>query len=92
MVYFIKIIGLFIVLITTALSYGQRDYGRIPNLPKESLETKESDDSYRPFDFNLTVKNMHLWRGYRVTDEAMTAANVYYESKNRKFKAGLWEV
>jgi len=58
MVYFIKIIGLFIVLITTALSYGQRDYGRIPNLPKESLETKESDDSYRPFDFNLTVKNM----------------------------------
>lgn len=90
MIRFIKIIGLFMVLNTTALSYGQKDYGRILNLPKENLETKEDNDSYRPFNFNLTVKNMHLWRGYRVTDEAMTAANVYYESKNGKFKAGLW--
>jgi hypothetical protein len=90
MIHFIKTIGFFIVLFTTVLFYGQRDYGRIPNLPKDSLETKEDNDSYRPFNFNLTVKNMHLWRGYRVTDEAMTAANVYYESKNGKFKAGLW--
>ncbi len=55
---------------------------------EDSLNKKET--SYKPFEFSLTVKNMHLWRGYRVTDEAMTAANVYYTSKNGKFEAGLW--
>jgi hypothetical protein len=86
----IKIIGFFITLIATTLSYGQRDYGGIPDLSVDSLETESAKEIYRPFDFNLTVKNMHLWRGYRVTDEAMTATNVYYISKDRKFKAGLW--
>jgi len=42
MIHFIKIIGLFLVLFTTVLSYGQRDYRKIPDLPKDSLETKKA--------------------------------------------------
>lgn len=45
---------------------------------------------YKPFDFNLQVKNMHLWKGLRVTDAPMTAADIHYISKNGKFKAGVW--
>lgn len=90
MIHFKRITGLFLVLMTTSLSYGQSDYRRIPNLPIDRLATEKTEELYRPIDFKLTVKNMHLWRGYRVTDEAMTAANVYYASKNGKFKAGLW--
>ncbi|SFU75119.1 hypothetical protein SAMN05216480_11934 [Pustulibacterium marinum] len=53
-------------------------------------KNEEKVEKYQPFNFNLQVKNMHLWRGYRVTDAPMTAADVNYLSKNGKFKAGLW--
>ena len=88
MLYKIRISGLILFLCTSTFMFGQGDYQPIPDLlPEDSLQTKKT---YRPFEFNLTVKNMHLWRGYRVTDEAMTAANVYYVSKDGNFKAGLW--
>jgi hypothetical protein len=88
MIYYFRLLGVFLLLSVNLLC-AQRDYQPIPDLlPKDSLENKQ--EPYRPFEFNLTVKNMHLWRGYRVTDEAMTAANVYYASKNGKFEAGLW--
>ena len=80
MLYKIRISGLILFLCTSTFMFGQGDYQPIPDLlPEDSLQTKKT---YRPFEFNLTVKNMHLWRGYRVTDEAMTAANVYYVSKD----------
>tara|TARA_R110002051_G_scaffold118169_1_gene191951 strand:+ start:8868 stop:9638 length:771 start_codon:yes stop_codon:yes gene_type:complete len=46
--------------------------------------------SYKPIDFNLQVKNMHLWRGLRVTDAPMTGALLHYTSKNGKLDAGFW--
>lgn len=59
---------------------------------KSMGNTTEEKDSvvYKPFLFNLQVKNMHLWRGYRVTDSPMTAGDVHYISENGKLKAGLW--
>jgi hypothetical protein len=84
----LKLLALVLFALVYLSTNAQRDYQPIPDLlPQDSLDTKEK---YRPVDFNLTLKNMHLWRGYRVTDEAMTAANVYYQSKNGKFEAGLW--
>lgn len=50
----------------------------------------DSESSYQPFQFNLDVKNMHLWRGYKVTNNAMTALNAFYTTKNERFTAGLW--
>ncbi|TRX62625.1 hypothetical protein FNH22_00595 [Fulvivirga sp. M361] len=61
---------------------------------QENTETSEAEtseqDTYHPFDFNLQVKNMHLWRGFRVTDAPMTGARVHYTSRNGKFDAGFW--
>ncbi|HIB36610.1 hypothetical protein [Mesonia sp.] len=55
---------------------------------EEKLEEKEDEDKL--FHFNLQLKNMHLWRGYHVTNSPVTAADVNYTSKNGFFKAGLW--
>ncbi|HEX7367794.1 MAG TPA: hypothetical protein VF273_11890 [Pelobium sp.] len=53
-------------------------------------DTLEKNDSYKPVNLNLTIKNMHLWRGYRVTSGAMSAVDLNYQSKNQHFKAGIW--
>lgn len=52
--------------------------------------TEEAGKSYEPIQLNLEIKNMHLWRGYRVTSGGMTGVNLNYQSRNQKFKAGLW--
>ncbi|MFL9483246.1 hypothetical protein ACI6Q2_10760 [Chitinophagaceae bacterium LWZ2-11] len=51
----------------------------------------QSDTSkYQPIDFNLQVKNMHLWRGLKVTNAAMTDVDIHYITKDGSFKAGVW--
>lgn len=62
---------------------------------QENVEQTESEEAtenttYKAFDFNLQVKNMHLWRAFRVTDAPMTGAHVSYVSRNGKFGAGFW--
>ncbi|MAG85829.1 MAG: hypothetical protein CMB97_00215 [Flavobacteriaceae bacterium] len=59
-------------------------------LLEEIKQDTVQNELYKPFDFNLQVKNMHLWRGFRVTDAPMTAADVSFKSKNGKIKAGIW--
>ena len=54
----------------------------------EIIDSTSND--YKPFDFNLQLKNMHLWKGLRVTDAPMTAADINYTSRDGRFKAGLW--
>lgn len=48
------------------------------------------EKTYKPIDLNLQLKTMHLWRGYRVTDAAMSAATLAYTSRDGKFQAGFW--
>jgi len=56
----------------------------------ESQNSEAEPDNYQPFDFDLQIKNMHLWRGYKVTQAAMTGVDVHYSSRNGKFSAGIW--
>ncbi|MNZ81640.1 hypothetical protein D3C78_1003160 [compost metagenome] len=49
-----------------------------------------SQSEYKPIDFTLQLKNMHLWRGYTVTNTPMTAVDLHYNSKNNHFSAGVW--
>jgi hypothetical protein len=41
-------------------------------------------------DMHLQVKNMHLWRGYAVTESPMTALDVAYVCPSKNFKIGVW--
>ena len=50
----------------------------------------DKKSEYKPFQFHLTLKNMHLWRGFRSTDEALSTAELYYISKDKHFTAGFW--
>ncbi|WP_031428333.1 hypothetical protein [Flavimarina sp. Hel_I_48] len=51
---------------------------------------EDQDTVYKTLDFNLMVKNMHLWRGLHVSNSPVTVADISYNSKNGFFKAGLW--
>ncbi len=43
-----------------------------------------------PFDLNLQVKNMHLWKGLRVAEAPVVAADLHFSSQDGKFRAGVW--
>ena len=57
----------------------------VTDLVPDSTETR-----YRAIDLNLTLKNMHLWRGFKVTNGAMSAADLHYTTRNERFRTGLW--
>ena len=56
----------------------------------EKIDSLLKDVKYNPIHLNLQIKNMHLWRGYRVTSGAMSALDLNYQTENRFFKAGIW--
>jgi hypothetical protein len=51
---------------------------------------KETSDEYQPFQLGLQVKNMHLWRGFKVTSAAMTGVDLGYASRDGRLRFGLW--
>jgi len=61
------------------------------DLSAQAMEnTGISEDSYQAINFSLNTKNMHLWRGYKVSNNAMTALDANYVTRNEKLKVGLW--
>lgn len=61
------------------------------DLRSSDLEITDSTATeYKPFSFNLKAKNMHLWKGLRVTDAPVLDVDLNYSSRDGKFKAGLW--
>ncbi|MDR0574936.1 MAG: hypothetical protein LBG96_13085 [Tannerella sp.] len=44
----------------------------------------------RPIGGLLQFKNVHLWRGQEVTDEATFATDIYYTNKKQNLRIGLW--
>ncbi|MCC8173627.1 MAG: hypothetical protein LIO65_04360 [Odoribacter sp.] len=51
--------------------------------------TSTHPDSKMILDFSLQIKNMHLWRGYEVTSQAMSAVDLSVSTRNNMFKAGI---
>ncbi|WP_167596096.1 hypothetical protein [Leeuwenhoekiella sp. ZYFB001] len=61
------------------------------DLRSSDLQIEDSTATkYKPFAFNLKAKNMHLWKGLRVTDAPVLDVDLNYTSRDGKFKAGLW--
>lgn len=55
-----------------------------------SAFAQDQEDTYKPFDGHLSLKNMHMWRGFVVTPGVMTSGSLEYNTKNKKFTLGLW--
>lgn len=52
-----------------------------------AIKAQDISDS---FSFNASLKNMHLWKGYKVSDNALTTVNASYTSPDNFFTGGLW--
>lgn len=53
------------------------------------LQAQESE-VYKPVDFSLQLKNMHLWRGLQITSSAVTDVDLRVKDKSGTFTGGLW--
>ncbi|ERI84755.1 hypothetical protein HMPREF1981_02231 [Bacteroides pyogenes F0041] len=55
-----------------------------------ALASAQESATYKPLDFSLQIKNMHLWRGYQVTTSAMGGVDIHLTDKSQRFTFGLW--
>lgn len=53
---------------------------------KKEIVAKE----YKPFNVNLQVRNMYVWRGFRVSNAPISDVDIHYSSRNGNFQAGFW--
>jgi len=74
------------IILVTLTGFSQENY---ENTEEYSLE-EEADEKYKPINLSLQTKTMHLWRGFRVTDNFMTATTLSWSSRNGKWVAGFW--
>lgn len=51
---------------------------------------QKSNDNIGSIDMHLQVKSMHLWRGYAVTEAAMSALDVAWVNPAKTLKVGVW--
>lgn len=84
------IIGLIASITGITESYAQQnvDHEQAPSR-SDSIEVSKKDE-YKPINFGVKLKTMHLWRGFRVNDATMSATTLNYTSKNGKLEAGFW--
>ncbi|MBB6274880.1 hypothetical protein HDF26_005366 [Pedobacter cryoconitis] len=45
---------------------------------------------YKPFDVNLQVRNLYLWRGFKVSTSPITDVDMHYTTRDGSFSAGFW--
>ncbi|MEX6686738.1 hypothetical protein QTN47_04490 [Danxiaibacter flavus] len=50
----------------------------------------EKASAFNPVDFTMQLKNMHLWRGYVVSNTALADVDLGVKTKNGEWKAGVW--
>tara|TARA_R110002049_G_scaffold11341_6_gene53638 strand:- start:4649 stop:5488 length:840 start_codon:yes stop_codon:yes gene_type:complete len=48
------------------------------------------EDTYKAFSASGHLKNMHTWHGFVVHPGAIFATSLEYNSRNKKFTAGVW--
>ena len=53
---------------------------------KDTLNVKK----YKPIDVNLQVRNLYIWRGFRVSNSPIADADLHYTTRDGSFAVGLW--
>jgi hypothetical protein len=53
---------------------------------KDSVITKK----YHPFDVNLQVRSLYLWRGFKVSNAPISDVDMHYSTRDGSFTAGVW--
>lgn len=52
--------------------------------------TTVKQEKYEPFGVNLQVRNLYLWRGFKVSNAPISDVDVYWRSKSGHWQAGFW--
>lgn len=47
-------------------------------------------NKYKPFDVNLQVRNLYIWRGFRISDSPIADADLHYTTRDGKLAIGFW--
>ncbi|MGQ1786376.1 MULTISPECIES: hypothetical protein [unclassified Saccharicrinis] len=55
-----------------------------------TLSAQEVENAYKPFQGYLSLRNMHMWRGFVVTPGVMTSTALEYNDRSGKLTLGLW--
>ena len=50
----------------------------------------DQQDTYRAFNANAHLKNMHIWHGFVVHPGAVFATSLEYKTRDKKFTFGVW--
>jgi len=45
---------------------------------------------YTPFNVNLQLRNLYIWRGFKVSNSPITDVDMHYTTKDGSFAAGIW--
>ena len=45
---------------------------------------------YRPFDVNLQVRNLYIWRGFRVSNSPITDVDAHFTTRDGSLAIGVW--
>ena len=64
------------------------------NLQAQDTTARKTDTvpvkKYRPYNVNLQLRNMYIWRGFRVSNSPITDVDMRYTTRDGSFSAGLW--
>ncbi|TWI95301.1 hypothetical protein JN11_04416 [Mucilaginibacter frigoritolerans] len=45
---------------------------------------------YQPFDVNLQVRSLYIWRGFIVSNSPISDVDIHYTTRDRSFAVGVW--
>ena len=79
----LAILGLCLGLYATAQVQAQGN-------PEKSIDTTTSKKTL-PFDLNMQIRNVYIWRGFKVSNSPMTNVNMQFNlTKDKSLTAGFW--
>jgi hypothetical protein len=53
-------------------------------------QSEKTIKKYKPFDANLQLRSLYIWRGFKVSDAPISDVDLHYKSKDGSFQAGFW--
>src|SRR3978361_1697293 len=57
---------------------------------QDNRDTTNGTNKYVPFEVNLQVRSLYLWRGFTVSNSPISDVDMHYKSKDGTIKAGFW--
>ncbi|WP_428329870.1 hypothetical protein [Mucilaginibacter sp.] len=64
-------------------------YGHAQDTTARKKDTT-SIKKYKPFDINLQLRNLYIWRGFRVSNSPIADVDMHYSTRDGSLAIGVW--